>query len=98
MIAKHTFRIQAKCPVNGDVDTYECEVSVTELIQCEKLLADAAEYAQQTLFQEQLTAELSRRWNATVKTVGTHVGGRVATECIAFPKSLVAVNTTGEHA
>lgn len=98
MIVKHTFEVRSLCPINGDLDAYECEVTFTTLIQCEQLLAEAAEYSDKALFQEELTQKLSERWNATVKTCGSHVGGAVATECIAFPKTRVAVNPTGKHA
>ena len=91
MIVKHTFQVRAVCPINGDIDQYECEVSLTTLVVCETLIAEAAEYKDRSLYQEQLTLELAERWNATVRTKGTHVGGEVATECTAFPKSLVSV-------
>lgn len=97
MIAKHNFEIHAVCPVNGDRDTYRCEVTLNRLVHCEQLIADAAVFADVTIYQEDLTESLAVKWQATVRTVGNHVGGLVETEVIAFPKSLVSINPYGEH-
>ena len=98
MIVKHTFAVQAICPVNGDMDTYECVVTVGQLVQCEQLVEDVAAYRKRSIYQENLTQELAQKWQATVTTKGWHVGGTVATTCTAFPQTRVTINDTGEHA
>ena len=104
MIVKHTLTISAICPVDGRRDWYTCTVTLDRLIPCEQLVADTAKYAGVEIYQEGLTKELSEQWQATVRTTGTHVRrwwqaiGAVGTEVIAFPKTRVAVNPTGEHA
>jgi hypothetical protein len=85
MTIDHTFLIHAVCPVNGDRDEYRCTVTLDRIIRCEDLVAEAAVYADQSLYQEDLTQALAERWRATVRTVGTHLDGWVSSECVASP-------------
>lgn len=85
MEVTHKFRLVCRCPVNDDVDVYECAVTVYRLVRCEDVLAAAERHAGTKVFQEALTQALADELRGTVETRGTHVGGKVDTVCTCRP-------------
>ncbi len=85
MRVTHKFSLVCRCPVNNDVDYYECEVTVTRLVKCEDVLTAVNNYTGDTVFQEQLTQALADDLGADVVTRGMHVGGKVETTCRCEP-------------
>ncbi len=72
----HTTTIQAKCPVDHDLDTYEVEFSAERVIKVEDILAAIKQVAAREIFQEDLTVLLARQLGVQVRTVGYHSGVR----------------------
>lgn len=96
MMVKHELAAISICPVNGSVDSYLVEVWFDKIVPCEQVSADVDRFALRTMYQEDLTQELSDIWNATVRTVGTHHYGVVRTECTCRPNhAVVPINPSG---
>lgn len=85
MTTEHVLTVRCNCPVDNIKDEYETTVTTDRLIKVEDLLAVAAEFAEQTMFQEDLTQLLAARFAATVTTVGLH--SWVKTTCTCGPSS-----------
>ena len=81
ILTEHNLTIQAKCPVNGNTDTYRVTVTTTRLIAVEEILSEVDRLTDIPIFQERLTGDLAASLFARVKTVGAHSG--VETTCVA---------------
>lgn len=77
MTVSYELTVNALCPADDKPDTYETTVRANQTIPVEAILAAAAKYRGQKLFQEDLTADLARTLGAEVETVGWHSGVRV---------------------
>lgn len=82
----HEFRMSALCPIDGTVDYYQVTLAVGDrLVHVEDVLDVARSYADQTLFQEWLTARLASDLGGDVTTVGFHSGVRTTVTAKARP-------------
>ena len=86
MNVKHTMTLEAKCPVNGERDTYTATIELDYLIGVESLLSACKEYTDIPWFQEQVTDHLARRFRAKVTTQGRH--GPVLSEVVCDASKL----------
>jgi hypothetical protein len=81
MRAKHHLTVTAICPVNDTLtDVYEVTVEADRILKVEDILAAAKPFSDKKIYQEDLTNELARKLNATVRTVGYHSGVRTEVE------------------
>lgn len=76
MRVTHVFALQCRCPVDNLTDTYEVTLTIDRLVKVEQILDYAATFADQTLYQENLTELLAEKFDGKVVTVGTHSGVR----------------------
>jgi NADPH-dependent 7-cyano-7-deazaguanine reductase QueF len=88
MKATHTLTVTARCPVNGQRDTYKLEVTTSRVIYVESLLDLTELFVNQRIAQEELTTRIANALRAghgddsiEVRTFGTHSG--VTTEVAA---------------
>lgn len=79
----YQFEVCARCPVDGSLDVYSASLSIDYQIDVEDILAHAALFEQKSIYQEDLTQELSNHYKAEVSTIGTHSG--VTTTVTAVP-------------
>jgi hypothetical protein len=76
----HQFQVRALCPVDGSEDAYEAEFTTNSIVPVETLLAAAAKFSGQVIFQEELTRQLFNEFHTVwrvggrLATVGTHSG------------------------
>jgi hypothetical protein len=85
MRVRHRIVIDAVCPVNGDPDTYVCDVYPLTLLFCETVELWARELTEEPVTQEWLTQQLADKLGCAVRTKGTHCRGKVETVCICHP-------------
>jgi hypothetical protein len=85
MQTEHVLTVHCQCPVDNVKDEYQTTILTDRLIKVEDILAIAAEFTEQTMFQEELTQLLAARLAATVTTVGLHSG--VKTTCTSNPSA-----------
>jgi hypothetical protein len=85
---KHTFKVTAKCPVDGSTDVYECTATFRQVIPCEQLVLFGA-LGNVAAYQEEVTQILADKLGAKVRTIGHHVKGEVKTVCVCRPRSPV---------
>ena len=72
MICVHEIEIKAKCPVNGQPDSYSAKVTIGRMILCEELELICQSFKGKKLHQEELTQELADLLQAKVETSGHH--------------------------
>lgn len=81
-MTSHEFTAMARCPVNGSLDCYQVTVATIFDIQVEKILAVAAKFREERIYQEDFTRQLFvalANAGVVVTTVGYHSG--VKTTC-----------------
>jgi hypothetical protein len=88
MKVRHHIRIESKCPVNGDADSYDCYVYANRVVLCEDVAMAVEAATTGAVFQEMLTQEMADALFATVKTVKTHMQGRVTTAVVCRPRTI----------
>ena len=76
---QHRLTIKARCPANGEDDYYNTLVTVNRVLPVEDIQETAAGYAQERIYQEDLTRDLGLIFMAEVVTHGIHSG--VYTTC-----------------
>lgn len=72
MKVTHSLIVNARCPANGNKDEYETTIEVARLIRTEEIATICGQYAEQKVWQEDLTRLLAQQFDATVTTVGLH--------------------------
>lgn len=85
MRVEHTLEVTALCPVDGLPDVYALTVRAARVVKVEDILAAAAQFAGEKLFQEELTQRVHRSLACEVETVGHHSGVRTRVVCGASP-------------
>jgi NADPH-dependent 7-cyano-7-deazaguanine reductase QueF len=81
MRVEHTLEVTALCPVDGLPDVYVLTVRASRVVKVEDILSAAAAFAQERLFQEELTQRVHRALACEVETVGYHSGVRTRVVC-----------------
>lgn len=81
MIVKHSLTITATCPVDGKPDHYDATIECARVVKVEDIIAAVYALKTRTIFQEELTQELSRQLGAKVTTIGYHSGVKTTCEC-----------------
>jgi len=72
MRVAYSLTIEAECPIDNELDAYECEITSTRTIPVEVIL-DAVKDLPKA-FQEDITVHLARKLMAEVTTIGWHSG------------------------
>lgn len=86
MRVRHRIVIHSTCPVNGDEDTYICDVFPLTLLFCETITSMVEAATQKPTTQEELTQRLADTLGCPVRTRGTHCKGRVETVVVCRPR------------
>ncbi len=77
MICRYQFESRSLCPADNSPDVYQVEVTSSEMIRCETLIALADLWSGVPIFQEELTKKLAAELRCPVVTTGTHCNGLV---------------------
>lgn len=72
MLVEHTLTVTAKCPINGSHDVYNVTFRLNRLVNVEELLKVAEGYTRQSVYQEDLTQQLSNLFQCEVESHGSH--------------------------
>ena len=72
----HSLTVQARCPVDSQLDTYEATFTASRVVKVEDILAAIKRVANRKVFQEDLTCQLARELGMSVTTIGYHSGVR----------------------
>lgn len=81
MKVTHTLLIVALCPVNPNLDFYECIVTTDRIIRTEDIAAVAAPYKSKKIYQEKLCQELANKLQCQVTLRGEHTGVKTEVTC-----------------
>jgi len=82
MAVTYELTVNAKCPVDGTLDTYAVTVRSQRAIAAEDILAAAKKATEgEPVFQEVITERLSRILGESVETVGVHSGVKTTCKC-----------------
>lgn len=76
----YEFGVVALCPADGTRDYYDATLTAHHMVAVERLNEIAASFADQCIYQEDLTREFHEtlaRVDAELMTVGTHSGVKV---------------------
>jgi NADPH-dependent 7-cyano-7-deazaguanine reductase QueF len=88
MKIRHHLIVDSTCPIDGAPDKYDVFVYADRVVECEEIVKHVAELTSDPVFQEQFTQNLADRLECRVKTVGTHVRGKVMTVVICEPEAI----------
>jgi len=80
----HEFEMTSTCPMNGREDRYSVILTTDKFVAVEDILQFAEEFRHVKVFQENITMELSKHFDAKVVTTGLH--GNVRTKCECSPQ------------
>jgi hypothetical protein len=81
MKIEYTLTISALCPADGRRNTYTATFRTRAMLLVERLLEIVKPFAEQKLYQEELTATLAKEVSCQVETFGNHSG--VTIRCVA---------------
>lgn len=75
----YEFTMTSLCPVNGEIDTHEVVLSVEapKMIQAEVIRKYADSFADQKIFQEDLTIALATKFEAKAQVTCKHTATNV---------------------
>jgi len=81
MLNQYETEITCMCPVDNLPDVYALTVIAKRVIPVETIIAAAAEFRDQKLYQEDLCHAIHRKVNACCVLVGYHSGVKVRSQC-----------------
>jgi hypothetical protein len=76
----HTFSVTGVCPLNGDVDEYEVEITLGVMVEAIGLRKQTQALLDKPMYQEEFTALLQKLTEGRVKTTCDHRGVKTVVE------------------
>lgn len=72
MLAKHTFTLNGRCPVNGELDFYTITVETDQVLEVHAMVETARNLLADPILQEDFTVQLATATGAKVTTACRH--------------------------